>query len=218
MADGLFIVSSGLGVSSIEGMLGKFHDLGRTETETEEIIEEEIVQLVWSHEVFGLLADIALFVGWNQFRTDGGFDDIGQYLTGLGIGKSGGKILDEIADKGLGNASVHTIHRHVVAVISGPAQGQFTHVASADNESAHLVGHIHKNLSALAGLSVLVGHIMLIHVMADIQEMLGDALGDADFAQGHSQPFHEHKGIVMGAVGGAESGHGDADDAAAVEF
>ncbi len=50
----------------------------RTETETQEVVEEEIVQLVWSYQVFRLLLDIAVFIGRNQLRTDRCVDDVAQ--------------------------------------------------------------------------------------------------------------------------------------------
>ena len=46
-------------------MTGKHEELGRTESETQEMIEEEVVQLVWAHKILGLLADVAVLVGWD---------------------------------------------------------------------------------------------------------------------------------------------------------
>ena len=53
-----------------EGMTSKHEELGRTESETQEMIEEEVVQLIRTNQIFRLLLDIALLVGRNQFRTN----------------------------------------------------------------------------------------------------------------------------------------------------
>ena len=53
--------------------------------------------------------------------------------------------------------------------------------------------------------------------VAQVFEMLLTCFGDADFADGHAQALHEVDGVCVGAVGGAEAGHGDSDDASTVE-
>ena len=58
---------------------------------------------------------------------------------------------------------------------------------------------------------------MLLGIVADVLEMLGDGLGNTDLAYGDAQRLHQLQGVIIRAVGGAEAGHGDADDAAAVE-
>ena len=62
LLDNLFVVETG------ESFGGHAENLGRTEAKAQEIIQEEVVQLVRSHQVFGLLTDIALLVGGYQLR------------------------------------------------------------------------------------------------------------------------------------------------------
>ena len=47
-------------------MLGKQENFLRTETETQEVVEEEIMEFVRTHQIFGLLLDIAVLIGRNQ--------------------------------------------------------------------------------------------------------------------------------------------------------
>ena len=59
-------------------LLSQHVNLDWTETEAQEVIEEEIVQLVWSHQVFRLLLDVSVLIGRNQFRTDRRINDVAQ--------------------------------------------------------------------------------------------------------------------------------------------
>ena len=53
-------------------------------------------------------------------------------------------------------------------------------------------------------------------VVAYVLEVLEDGLADIDFADGDAQTLHESEGVLIGAVGGAEARHRDADDVLAV--
>ena len=61
--DGLLVVGADLHAEFVglvvglldEGLLGEVKNLGGTESEAQEVIEEEVVELVRSDEVFGLL-------------------------------------------------------------------------------------------------------------------------------------------------------------------
>ena len=53
--------------------------------------------------------------------------------------------------------------------------------------------------------------------MINIAEVLGNSCRNADFADGNTQGFHQLQGIVIGTIGGTKAGHGDTDDALAVE-
>ena len=105
----------------------------------------------------------------------------------------------------------------MVAIISGPTQCQLRHIACTNYNSILLIGHIHQNLGALAGLRILVGNIVVLSILTDILEVLGNGLGDADFLDGYAQSLHQLEGVVIGAIGGAETRHRDTDDALAVE-
>ena len=125
-------------------------------------------------------------------------------------------MLHEVAYERLRYPGVDAVHRYVVAVVCGPPKGELAEVARADDESAQFVGQVHQYLCALARLAVLVGHVVNAHVVAYVHEMPLHTGLDAYLARRHAQRLHERHGIVVGAVGGAEAGHGNADDAASV--
>ena len=58
---------------------------------------------------------------------------------------------------------------------------------------------------------------MDIGILTDILEMLGNSLGDADFTNGDTQCFHEFHGVIIGAIGGAETWHRNTNDALTIE-
>ena len=105
----------------------------------------------------------------------------------------------------------------MVAVVSGPAKRHFRKVARANHQAVELVGHIHENLRAFAGLCIFVGHIMAGRVVVDVGKMPHHSLRNVDFTNGDAQSFHQFEGIGVGAVGGAKSRHSDADDAVSVQ-
>ena len=70
--------------------------------------------------------------------------------------------------EGLGHARVDGVHRHVVAVVGGPAKCQLGEVAGANHQAALLVGNIHEHLRALSRLAVLVRDIVDGLVMANV--------------------------------------------------
>ena len=66
----------------------------------------------------------------------------------------------------------------MIAVIGRPAQRQFGQIARANDQAAVFVGHVHQHLCALARLTVFVGHVVRVHVLADVLEVLLDRLAD----------------------------------------
>ena len=146
------------------------------------------MQFVGTHEVFGLLLYVAFFVGRNKLRADGRVHDIEQ---GVACGFVGGKACEckpahEVFHKRLGNACIHAIHRHVVAVVGSPAESQLREVAGAEYDAAALVGVVHKNLCALPGLRVLVGDIVIVDVVVDVGKVLLHGIDDRDFLDSHA--------------------------------
>ena len=123
-----------------------------------------------------------------------------------------------MAHQRFGHRGVHAVHRHLVAVVSRPSQGQLAQVARADHQSALHVGDIHQYLRAFACLAVLVGRRAVFGVEPYVPEMLQAGVADRDFAHGDAQAAHQLQRIVVGAIRGAESGHRDADDPRAVEL
>jgi len=89
----------------------------------DEIIQEEIMQFIRSDDMLGLLGNQAI-LGGQQLRTDRCIENIEQYGGQSGLGLAG-CMADQMADQGLGYGAVDRIHRHMVTVIGGPAQGQF---------------------------------------------------------------------------------------------
>ena len=57
-------------IFSTEGNRCQEENFRWAEAETQEVIDKEVVQFVRANQIFGLLLDVALFVGWNQFRAD----------------------------------------------------------------------------------------------------------------------------------------------------
>ena len=135
-----------------KGMSSQEEYLGGTEAETEEVIQEEVVQLIRSHQVFRLLLDIPLLVCRSQFRRYRRIDDVEQRLLLCLICRLFRHIAYQILDQRLGNAGIDSVHRHVVAVIGSPSQCQFRQVAGTDHHGVQLVGKVHQNLRPLTGL------------------------------------------------------------------
>ena len=102
----------------------------------------------------------------------------------------------------------------MIPVVGGPAQGQLRQVAGADDHAAGLVGDVHEHLGALPGLTVFKGDGVVLHGLSDVPEVDLHRLADVDALQGGPQPLGQLHGVVPGAVGGAEAGHGDRDDVA----
>ena len=117
-----------------------------------------------------------------------------------------GHIGHQTAHQGLGDGGIDTVHAHVVAVVGGPAQGQLREVSGTHHQSAALVGHVHEHLGALPGLAVLKGHIVVVHGLANVLEVLSNRRADVDAPEGGPQPLGQLHGVVPGALGGAEAG------------
>ena len=105
----------------------------------------------------------------------------------------------------------------MVAVVGGPTERELAEVARADDHAALFVGDVHKDLGALARLGVLVGDVVDRLVMADVGKVQAHGVADIDLAQVGAERLGELGGVVVGAVGRAEAGHGHADDAGAVD-
>ena len=120
------------------------------------MVDEEVVQLIGSHQVFGLLLDGAVGLGRNQFGADGRIHHVEQDVAYLRIVGVGSLPCHEVAYKGLRYAGVQSVHRHVVAIVCGPSECQLREVARTYDDGVLAVGHVHEQLGALAGLAVLI--------------------------------------------------------------
>ncbi len=110
------------------------------------------------------------------------------------------------------NGGVHSVHAHVVAVIGCPAQRQLAQVTGADDQSTPLVGKVHQHLCALPRLSVFKGDGVIVHALADVTEVHLHGLADVHPHQLGTQLLCQNTGVVPGAVGGTEAGHGDGEN------
>lgn len=59
--------------------LGEKHNLGRMEAEAQEVVEEEVVELVGSYKVLGLLSYLSVVVGRCELRRDWCVDNVEQH-------------------------------------------------------------------------------------------------------------------------------------------
>ena len=91
-----------------------------------------------------------------------------------------GVIAHQILDERLGNATIDTIHRHVVAVVGGPTECQLREVACAYHQCVAFVGKIHEYLCTLAGLRILIGGIVDGGIVTNILKMLSNGLGNGN--------------------------------------
>ena len=174
------------------------------------------MQLVWSYQVFSLLLDITILIRRNQLRTDGCINDVLKRDAALLIHSTLCNIVDQVANQSLRDTSIDSIHAHVVAIISSPTKCQLREVARSYHHTTHLIGQVHQDLGTLTCLRVLVGHVMHIHIMPDVLEMLSHRLGNADFPDRDTQALHQGHGIVVSTISGTETWHGDTDDTLAI--
>ena len=103
----------------------------------------------------------------------------------------------------------------MIGVVGCPTERKLGQVARADHEAAELVGKVHKDLRAFAGLGVLVGDVRHTRVVADVGEMRANGLADRDGAKVDAQLLGQALGVGLGAARRAEAGHGHRMDARA---
>ena len=118
-----------------------------------------------------------------------------------------------MAHERLGHAGIHAIHAHMVRIVGSPTERELGQVARADHEATELVGKVHKDLGAFAGLGVLVGDIRHARVVADVGEMRAHGLADRDGAEVDAQLLGQALGVGLGTARRAEAGHGHRMDA-----
>lgn len=106
---------------------------------------------------------------------------------------------DDGLDEGLGDIGIDGIHAQLIAAKGAPAEGQFGEVARANDEAAELIGLIHQDLGAFAGLRIFEGGICGEGVVSDVGKMLGAGLDNGDFLEGESESLGESQGIGVRA-------------------
>ena len=172
------------------------------------------MQLVGAHQVFGEVGHLTVLGGRQQLGGDGSGQHVVQDGGQLGVGLpvQVADIVGQVAHQGLGDGAVDSVHAHVVAVVGAPAQSQLRQVASADDQTAVLVGDVHQNLGAFPCLAVFISGGVVAGVVADVSKVLHDRFADVHSTEGGAQQLAQLGGVVTSAVGGAEAGHGQGDD------
>lgn len=100
----------------------------------------------------------------------------------------------------------------MVAVVRSPAERQLRQVAGADDKTASLVGQVHQDLRTLAGLAVLVGHVLHGRIVLNVSKVLLHGRVNRNLAEAHAQVAGERLGIRLGAMRRAKAGHGNRRD------
>ena len=66
---GVFVCCKGVAGKEVDSFSGK--------AVAQHIVKEEVVKFIGAYEVFCLLSDVAVAVGWNKFGADGCVYDVG---------------------------------------------------------------------------------------------------------------------------------------------
>ena len=191
------------------------------------------MQLVRTHEVLGLLRDLAVARRRQQLRRDRRVKHVVEHGGKVGprlASRARSRkprfsacrglvrhVAHEVPHERLGHAGVHAVHAHVVGVVGCPAQRKLGEVARAHHEAALPVRDVHEDLRALAGLRVLVGHGVVGLVVPDVGKVLAHGRRDGDLSQLTAERLAHGTGVVMRAHGRAKAGHRDGEDARAVK-
>ena len=169
------------------------------------------MQLVRAHQILGLLRNLAIARWWQKLGGHRRIEDIEQHL-GNTPAKDISRITHQMTHKRLGHARVDGVHAHVVAVIGGPAERQLRQIARADDKTASLVGQIHQNLRTLAGLAVLVGHVLHGRIVLNVLEVLFHGRVNRNLAEAHAQVAGKRLGIRLGTMRRTKTWHGNRRD------
>ena len=195
-----------------KGGAGKAVNFGRREAEPQHIIQVEIVQLIGSDQLFGLLGNGAVGGGGQQFGADRCVQNIQQHAAQGFLPAGVGNILHNVAHQRFGYARVDAVHTHMVAVVGRPAQGKLAQIAGADDKAAVFVGVVHQLQRAHAGLAVLKGDIVAFGVLTDIGKVALHGLCNVDLAKAYAQSLAQDFGVGARAPGRAEAGHRQGDN------
>ena len=164
------------------------------------------MQFVRSHQILRLLGNLSLF--WRkQLRTYRSVQHIEKYLPKLPVPARIRIILNKMTHQCLRYGSIYSIHGHMVTVVGCPSKGKLRHIPGSDDETSRFIGKIHQHLSTLPGLSVFVGHTMILKVLADIPEMHCHRLPDRNLHQSSSKLFGHPAGILICAVSRPKARH-----------
>ena len=116
---------------------------GGAETITQGIINKEIVQFVWPYGVFCLLGNFAILISRNKFGAYRRIYYVDEGLLFFYIRCVIGNPFYKMSYKGFRNRTVYSVHTHVVAVVSGPAESKLAQVSGSYDKSVCLIGNVH---------------------------------------------------------------------------
>ena len=134
------------------------------------MIKEKIVQLIRSDKIFCPLGDHAV-LRRQKLRADRRVKHIQQHACKRLIAAGVRVIAHQMTHQRLWDGGVDRVHGHMVAVVGRPAKRQLGQVAGPDHQSSALVREIHKDLRALACLTVFIGDVVLVGIVTDILKM-----------------------------------------------
>ena len=97
----------------------------------------------------------------------------------------------------------------MVTIISRPTQSQFGQIPCTDDKASALIGQVHKYLSPLSRLSILIGHVMFFRILTDISEMKRYCFPNIYFQKLCPKFMHKLAGIIIGSVCRSETWHSD---------
>ena len=100
----------------------------------------------------------------------------------------------------------------MVAVVCAPAECKLAEIARTYKQSALFVGGVHKNLRSLACLSVFVGYIVNIYIVAYILHMLYARRLNIYLSEIRTEAFYKLNGVVICHICCAKAGHGYANN------
>ena len=165
------------------------------------------MKLVRPHQILCFLRNPAVLRG-QKFRTHRCVQHIKKHIRQLLFPACIRIVADQMADQGLGNRPIDTIHGHVIAVIGSPSQRKLRHVTGSYYQTSHLIGNIHEDLGSFPGLAVFIGHIMPVHIMTDIFKMACHRFPYINFTKFRPHLSRQSAGIIISPVRGPEAGHG----------
>ena len=118
------------------------------------------------------------------------------------------KVPYQMAHQCLRHGGIDAVHGHMIPVVGGPAQRQLRHVSCASDHSSGLVCNIHEEpASTLSGWEFSWGHRGRKD-RGDIRKWVLTASRMSHLHQRRPQLSRQKAGIIVGAVCGAEAGHG----------
>ena len=167
---------------------------------------EEILKAVRADSLLALLLDL-IVVNGQKLRRDGAVKHIKKRILQRPILSRIGNIAYVGTDLGFCQTEVDVVHARMITVVGTPAVNVLAEILGADIQTVGLVGDVHQNLRAFAGLGVFIGDRIIILCVPDILKMLQNRLADIDDAHFSAELPGHNDSVVFGAGGRSETGH-----------